>query len=89
MSRVVQVCVQQPWISRPARYRPDYETAASCALAFMRPLREGFITYSELEGRIVPYLAGPAYERANAATDEAAGFIQAALNAAEAARGVR
>lgn len=86
MSRVAQVRTVHPWISRPARFKPDYETAAACALAFVRPLREGFMTYSELEGRIVPYLAGPAYERVNEATDEAAGFIRAAVNAAEAAR---
>ncbi len=86
MSRLAPVKVMQPWSGRPARFQPDYVTASECALAFARPLVTGFITFGEIEDRLISYLAGPDYERELMARQEAEAFITAAARVYEATR---
>ena len=86
MSRVAHVRTVQPLVSRPPQFRPDYETASECALAFARALGTGWMTYGEVENRVLPFLAGPDWEREHAGRKEAAGIIGNAVTVWEATR---
>ena len=88
MSRVAEIQVVQPLVSRPPRFRAAYVGAIETALAFARPLAEGRITYGEVEARLLPFLAGPDWERAHDARREAAGIIANALAVWEATHAV-
>ena len=80
MSRVAQVRTAQPLVSRPPRFRPDYATASECALAFARALSTGWMSYGELENRVLPFLAGPEWEREHDGRREAASIIASAVD---------
>ena len=84
MSHLSEIQAVQPQLSRPARIRANYEAAAECALAFARPLATGWMTFGEVESRLLPYLAGPYWERETRARQEAAGMITRAVTIWEA-----
>ena len=89
MSRLAQVRTVQPLVSRPPRFRPDFVAASECALAFARPLATGWMTFGELEERILPFLAGPDWEREHDGRREAAGLINNAVTVWGATRHAR
>ena len=88
MSRVAEIRAVQPLVGRPPRFRPDFEAASECALAFARALGTGWMTFSELESRVLPFLAGPNWEREHEGRREAAGIIVNAVTVWEATHAV-
>ena len=80
MSNVAPVRTTQPLVSRPPRFQPDYVAATETALAFARPLATGFMTFAELEARLLPHLAGPEWQREGNARDEACSIIESAVS---------
>ena len=86
MSRVATIRTVQPLISRPPRFRPDYVGAIETALAFARPLAEGRMSFGEVEDRLLPFLAGPNWEREHDARRKAASLIANVATFREATR---